>query len=107
MKNISFALSLCCISTLAVADGDAAAGESKSAACASCHGMNGISQAGIFPNLAGQKAEYLIAQLTAFKSGERKSANSAMMIPMAAGLSDQDMRDLAAYFSGLDASGDS
>lgn len=107
MKNILLALTLSMASTLAVADGDAAAGKSKAATCAGCHGLNGISQVDIFPNLAGQKVGYLVAQLTAFKSGERKSANSALMIPMAAGLSEQDMKDLAAYFSSLDASGES
>lgn len=107
MKKAIIALSLSLASTLATAQGDAAAGESKSAVCAGCHGANGISQAGIFPNLAGQKAEYLIAQLVAFKAGDRTSANSAMMIPMAAGLSNQDMLDLAAYFSALEASGES
>ena len=107
MKNILIALSLGLFSTLAIAEGDAAAGKDKSAVCAGCHGMDGISQVGIFPNLAGQKAEYLIAQLAAFKAGERTSANSAIMSPMAAGLSEQDIEDLAAYFSSLDPSGGS
>ena len=59
--------------------------------------------AGTFPNLAGQKAEYLVAQLKAFKSGERKGANSAIMAPMTLSLSEQDMMDLAAYYSEMDA----
>lgn len=87
--------------TVVHAAGDADAGKGKSAACAACHGANGIGIAPTFPNLAGQKADYLVAQLKAFKSGERKGANAAMMAPMAAGLSEQDMMDLAAYYSSL------
>jgi cytochrome c553 len=48
-----------------------------------------------FPKLAGQHAVYVEAQLHAFKSGDRKNA---MMAPFAAGLSDTDISDLAAYF---------
>lgn len=88
-------------SSPAFAAGDAAAGKGKAAVCAACHGADGIGIGPTFPNLAGQKAEYLVAQLKAFKSGERKGASSATMAPMAAGLSDQDMMDLAAYFSSL------
>lgn len=107
MNKIFLALSLAFFSSLAFANGDVAAGKQKSSACAGCHGVNGVSDVGIFPNLAGQKPEYLIAQLTAFKSGARTSANSAMMIPMAAKLSEQDILDLAAFFSSLDPSGGS
>ena len=88
----------------AQAAGDAAAGKTKAAVCAACHGINGVGIAPTFPNLSGQKEAYLVAQLMAFKSGERKGANSATMAPMAAGLSEQDMMDLAAYFSSLDPS---
>ena len=101
MKNLYLALSLVFFTPLALANGDVAAGKKKSATCAGCHGAEGISDVGVFPNLAGQKAEYLIAQLTAFKSGTRTSANSAMMLPMAADLSEQDILDLATYFSSL------
>ena len=89
------------VSSPAFAAGNAADGKGKAAVCAACHGTDGIGIAPTFPNLAGQKAEYLVAQLKAFKSGERKGAASATMAPMAAGLSDQDMLDLAAYFSSL------
>lgn len=78
--------------------GDAAAGKSKSATCAACHGANGISPNDLWPNLAGQKQGYLIAQLKAFRDGQR---SNPMMAPMAAPLSDTDIDDLAAYFSSL------
>ncbi len=84
-------------STSALA-GDAAAGKTKSAACAACHGANGISSNDLWPNLAGQKQGYLIAQLKAFRDGQR---NNPMMSPMAAPLSDADIEDLAAYYSSL------
>ena len=78
--------------------GDAAAGKSRAAACAACHGANGISSNEIWPNLAGQKETYLAAQLKAFRDGDRKNP---MMAPMAAGLSDADIANLAAYYASL------
>lgn len=82
----------------AVAGGDVAAGKAKAAVCAACHGANGISNNPLWPNLAGQKEQYLIKQIKAFKSGERKDP---LMTPQAAQLSDQDIENLAAYFSSL------
>jgi len=80
----------------AVAQGDADAGKAKSAVCASCHGSTGVSAIEMYPNLAGQNEAYIVSQLQAFKNGSRMAP---MMAPMAAGLSEQDMKDLAAYFS--------
>ena len=84
------------LSAAADAAGDAAAGKAKSAVCAACHGPDGNSPQPLWPNLAGQHAPYLVKQLKAFKAGERKDP---MMSPMAMPLSDQDMENLAAYFS--------
>jgi len=78
--------------------GDAAAGAAKAAACTACHGPKGIAVAPTFPNLAGQSATYLYAQLRAFKDGARVNA---VMQPLAKALSDQDMRNLAAHFASL------
>ena len=78
--------------------GDAAAGKTKSATCVACHGPNGISTNDLWPNLAGQKEGYLIAQLKAFRDGQR---SNPMMSPMAAPLSDADIEDLAAFFSSM------
>lgn len=103
MKLLLAAALVLATSTPLYAAGDAEAGKGKSAACAACHGANGVSAAPIFPNLAGQKTDYLVAQLKAFKSGERKGASSAMMAPLAAGLSEQDMMDLAAFYNSLEA----
>ena len=78
--------------------GDAAAGKVKAAMCAACHGINGIGTQPIYPNIAGQKEEYLKSSLHAFKKGERKNP---IMAPMAAPLSDADIDNLAAYYSSL------
>ena len=84
------------LSVGANAAGDAAAGKSKSAVCMACHGPTGTSPNPLWPNLAGQKAPYLVKQLKDFKSGARKDP---IMAPMAAPLSAQDMENLAAFFS--------
>jgi len=81
---------------------DIAAGKSKSAACGACHGTNGISMIPMYPNLAGQKEQYLVLQMKAFRDGERKNM---VMAPMAAGLSDTDIANLSAYYASLDPAG--
>lgn len=78
--------------------GDIEAGKAKSAACAACHGGEGISPTPIWPNLAGQKEQYLAAQITAFRDGTRQNAQ---MAPMVANLSDEDIANLAAYYASL------
>lgn len=83
-------------SATVMAAGDVAAGKTKVAVCAACHGADGNSPSDMFPKLAGQGEAYLIKQLEEFKSGVRANA---IMAPMAAGLSEQDMADVAAYFS--------
>jgi len=64
--------------------------------CAACHGADGNSPLPMNPNLAGQHPGYLFKQLNEFKSGSR---NNAVMMGMVAGLSAEDMRNLAAYYS--------
>lgn len=81
-----------------MAEGDAAAGKTKSSMCAACHGAEGISTNDIWPNLAGQKFAYLVKQMKDFRDGNRKDP---MMSPMAAGLTDEDINNLAAFYSGL------
>ncbi|MEW6728427.1 MAG: c-type cytochrome [Pseudomonadota bacterium] len=84
----------------AAAAGDVAAGKTKFAACASCHGMNGEGQ-GMFPKVAGQSAADLTAKLKKYRAGETVGPNSAMMAPNAAALSDGDIADLSAYLASL------
>lgn len=84
------------VAVMAFEGGNPQAGKQKAAACAGCHGADGNSPSEQFPSLAGQHASYLYEQLHLFKSGKRKSP---VMQPQAAGLSDQEMKDLVAYFS--------
>ncbi|NHA15800.1 cytochrome c [Thioalkalivibrio sp. XN279] len=73
-------------------------GKAKSATCVACHGDDGRGTAPNFPVLAGQYADYLEHALRQYRSGER---NNALMAPMAAGLSDDDIADLAAYYAAM------
>lgn len=71
------------------------------AACAACHGPTGAGIPAQFPRLAGQHSEYLIAQLKAFKSGERGNDTAKMMQMIAAKMSDQEIAAVADYLQGL------
>jgi len=95
---------LLAVSGAALADGDAAAGKEKTAMCQGCHGIPGYKTAfpSVYnvPKLGGQHAAYLVTALQAYKSGERSHPT---MRAIAAGLNDQDMADLAAYYAADDA----
>lgn len=84
--------------SISMAGGDAAAGKAKSAACAGCHGATGISVNPLWPNLAGQHDAYMTKQLKAFRDGTR---SDPVMAGIAKPLSDADIENLSAYFSGL------
>ncbi|KKO45186.1 cytochrome C [Arsukibacterium ikkense] len=105
MKKLVLPLTLLfgLIGTAQAFDGDAAAGKAKATTCVACHGTDGNSPADIYPKIAGQHAEYLYKQLTDYKlgmsSGGKDGRNNAIMFGMVATLSDQDMKDLAAYFA--------
>lgn len=85
------------------AQGDAEAGKSKSLVCAACHGTDGNSAIPMNPKLAGQHQGYLVKQLQEFKlasqTGGKEGRNNAIMNAQAMMLSEEDMQDLAAYFS--------
>ena len=81
--------------------GDVKAGRAKAMMCQACHGLDGLSKVPDAPNIAAQPEPYIVAQLQAFKSGARK--NDAMSV-IAPSLSDQDINDLAAYFSAIEIS---
>lgn len=78
--------------------GNRANGEKLAVTCSGCHGEQGVSQVPNYPSLAGQLATYTYKQLQDYKTGHRKHE---LMGPMVTGLSDQDMADLAAWFSSL------
>jgi cytochrome c553 len=109
MKKLGLLLCLSVtLSATALAQGDPEAGKSKSMACAACHGNDGNSAVDTYPKLAGQHASYLVKQLTEYqlaaKTGGAEGRNNAIMNGMAAALTEQDIVDIAAYFSGLKAS---
>ena len=78
------------------AAGDADAGKQKSEPCAACHGAGGVSANPAWPKLAGQGEKYLVDQLHLFKE---KIRVNTLMNPQAEILSDQDIEDIAAYYS--------
>ena len=99
MKKLIIAALL--LTPMAVQAGDAAAGKARAAVCSACHGVSGISAAGVFPNLAGQKEAYLVSAMKAYRDGGRSGGMAAQMVPMMAALSDEDIANLAAYYSSL------
>jgi len=101
MKKLLLA-SLFLIAPTLVSAADLEAGKAKSAVCAACHGAEGISAVPIYPNLRGQKEAYLLSSLKAYKSGERKGGMAMLMTPQAQALSDDDMVNMAAYYSSLE-----
>lgn len=86
--------------------GDAAAGAQKALVCVACHGPNGNAIVPAFPNLAGQRADYLYHRLVEFKTADPKSPYYAAspMPAQLANLGDADLRNLAAYFAAQTAS---
>jgi len=91
--------SLMCLGPASVADAaDARAGRQKITTCQACHGLDGLSKNPESPNLAGQVESYLVKALMDYRSGARK--NESMNI-VAKDLSDQDMADIAAYYSSI------
>jgi cytochrome c553 len=85
---------------LQAAEGDAAAGQIRAAACAGCHGIpnyrTAFPQVYSVPKLGGQHAAYIVKALRAYQTGDRTHPS---MRAIAADLSEQDMADLAAYYS--------
>ena len=75
---------------------DVSAGKSVSATCAACHGVDGNAPSDLFPKLAGQHAEDLEKQILDFQNGARENA---MMAPMVAALSAEQVADVSAYFA--------
>lgn len=78
--------------------GNPAKGKEKSVTCAACHGEDGNGIDPTYPKLAGQYESYLVHALKEYRAGRRQNA---IMMPMAAALTDEDIADLAAYFGSL------
>jgi cytochrome c553 len=77
---------------------DIAVGKTLAEGCAACHGADGVSQMPLTPSLAGQPDEFVQWQLVYFRSGARKSE---VMGPIAEALSNEDVRNLGAYYASL------
>lgn len=85
------------VSMNAAAGNPARGQEIASEVCAACHGVDGnLVLAPDYPKLGGQHADYLVFALKAYRSGDR---DNAIMAPFAGGLSDQDIRDVAAWYA--------
>ncbi|TWH01088.1 cytochrome c553 [Mesorhizobium sp. J18] len=93
-----FAASLLAVLNPAVA-ADAVAGKTKAAQCAVCHGLDGLAKNPDAPNLAGDSANYIRKQLDAYRSGAR---SDPQMTIMAKNLTDEDIADLAAWYSSIE-----
>ncbi len=87
------------LSTTAFAAGNSKAGQEKVTQCVACHGPEGNSTVGTWPKLAGQNAPYLMKQMMEYKKGDKGGRYDAVMTPLMATLSTQDMQDLAAYYA--------
>ena len=96
LLTVSISLALATSTGFVFAQGKAGPGKEKAASCAGCHGEDGNSTVPSFPKLAGQHEGYLVKQLKAFKAGER---NAPMMAPLAMGLDDKTMEEIAAYYA--------
>ncbi len=81
---------------MGAAAGDAVAGKAKAVMCAGCHGREGISVRPRYPNLAGQREEYLVKAINDYRSGVREEPMMLLMVGM---LTDDDVANLAAYYS--------
>jgi len=77
---------------------DIAAGKARAEICVGCHGANGISQIGKIPSLAGQPDQFIQWQLVYFRAGSRKNAQ---MQPIMEDITNEDIRNLGAYFASL------
>jgi len=105
MSNTRLLALAACVGTLLAAgpalaeEGDPEAGQVKALPCMGCHGIPGyfnVYPSYHVPKLGGQHAEYLVAALLAYKNGQRSHKT---MVAQASTLSEQDMRDIAAYFA--------
>lgn len=96
MLPLALAASALLVGGPALAGGDPARGQEKSAVCAACHGPDGNSPSPEFPRIGGQHEDYLFQALRAYQLGTRKNPIMAAQVEA---LSRQDLRDLAAWYA--------
>ena len=96
--RVRLALALLLLPFAAHAAGDPAIGRKTAATCSLCHGIDGKAKVPDAPNIGGESPIYLERQLKAFRSGERRHEQMSVI---AAGLSDQDIKDVVAWYSSI------
>ena len=99
IKNTLLMLVLLSVPFAVSAKGNAAAGKEKAAVCEACHGVDGKSVDPTYPNLAGQHEDYLQKALADYRAGRRVNP---IMAGFAGPLTDQDIKDLAAWYASQD-----
>ncbi len=99
-KSILLAITVFALPAMTSA-ADIDAGKTKAVLCGACHGSDGMATQAIYPNLAGQNEAYLASSLKAYRSKDRNGGLASIMQIQASRLSDDDIADLAAYFSSL------
>ena len=98
MRKATLTLAVLALAATSAIAGDATTGREKAKKCKVCHGIDGIARIPIAPNLAGESEIYLATQLKAFRSGRRQHE---MMSVIARDLSDEDISDIAAWYSSI------
>ena len=96
IKHFILAMVLATLPLTLMARGDAGDGKEKAKVCEACHGVDGKSVDPTYPNLAGQHESYLMKALGDYRAGRR---TNPVMAGFASPLSDQDIKDLAAWYS--------
>jgi len=101
MKGWTLGIGLWFLVTTAIAEPvlDISAGQKKSAPCAACHGVDGNSTVAAWPNIAGQSVGYLMDQLKDYREGQKGERFNPVMYSQVQALTDQDIEDLAKYYS--------
>lgn len=101
MKKAVLLIALLAPTMAAWAEGNVQAGQQKASSCQACHGAAGKASVPLYPNLAGQNEAYLAHALQAYQKGERNGGQAEVMKAFVAGLSEEDITNLAAYYASL------
>ncbi len=99
LMGMCLPVALFCIGSAQLSADDVQAGKRKAeVACQTCHGTDGVATMAMVPNLSGQREDYTIIQLEAYRSGKRQHSQMSII---AQSLSDQDIRNLAAWYASI------
>lgn len=102
---VVFTVALIAFTVSSSANGDPEAGAEMAAPCAACHGSDGIASVDKYPSLAGQNQGYLYESMKAYREGNRQGGLATVMHGQVSNLSDQQLRDLAAYYAAMPRTG--